>query len=101
MQRKTPSASIHTARRSATTARRAAARSGWGKQSRQNPSRGQLPQALESYTRALQAAVDPARRAVLKAEIGEAYLNEAGERVLAYLHAALGYERTLSSLAHI
>jgi hypothetical protein len=43
----------------------------------------------------------PARRAVVKAEIGAANLREADARALAYIHAALRYERTFSSQAHI
>jgi DNA-binding NarL/FixJ family response regulator len=51
--------------------------------------RGEFPQARETYARALHATTDPARRAVLKAELGDAYLGTADERALAYLHAAL------------
>lgn len=51
--------------------------------------RGEFPQALEIYARALHAQTDPARRAVLKAEMGAAYVNISDERGPAYLHAAL------------
>lgn len=51
--------------------------------------RGEFPQALAAYTRTLHATADPARRGVVKAKIGAAYVNLADERGLAYLHQAL------------
>jgi DNA-binding CsgD family transcriptional regulator len=51
--------------------------------------RSQLPQALDAFTRALHETTDPARRAVLKAELGETYLSMADERALTFLHEAL------------
>jgi len=51
--------------------------------------RGAFSQALESYACALQATSDPARRAVLKAEMGAAFVSLADERGITYLQEAL------------
>ncbi len=51
--------------------------------------RSQFPQAIEAYTAALQATADPARRAVLKVDLGEAYVGAADERALPLLREAL------------
>jgi tetratricopeptide (TPR) repeat protein len=51
--------------------------------------RGEFPQAIDAYMSTLHATADPARRGVIKAEIGAAYVNRADERGLAYLHQSL------------
>jgi ATP/maltotriose-dependent transcriptional regulator MalT len=51
--------------------------------------RGQYPQALESYMRALDSTTDAARRTMLQIEIGVVYVTMADQRGLAYLHNAL------------
>jgi tetratricopeptide (TPR) repeat protein len=51
--------------------------------------RGQFHQAIDAYTGALRATTDPAWRAVLKVDMGEAYVGVADERALAALHEAL------------
>lgn len=50
---------------------------------------GQYAQAIEPYEHALAAATEPALRAALKADLGAAYVNNADERGLRYLLAAL------------
>src|SRR5262249_32731914 len=48
--------------------------------------RGEFPQAIEYYERALSVMSDPVRRAILKTDIGTAYVHIADERGRTYLH---------------
>jgi DNA-binding CsgD family transcriptional regulator/tetratricopeptide (TPR) repeat protein len=50
---------------------------------------GQFPQAIEAFTRALDATPEAAHRAALKAELGEAYLGIADEQALVFLRQAI------------